>query len=66
MKRRVSESLLDDCPGVSSSRKAALLRKFGSVSRIRRTPATEIASIPGIGPKLAESIINFLRERAEK
>ena len=63
MKRRIAESLLDDCPGVSATRKQALLQKFGSVARLRRTPAREIASIPGIGPRLAEQIAEFLRQR---
>ena len=64
MKRRIAESLLDDCPGVSASRKQALLRKFGSVARIRRASAEQIAAVPGIGAKLAEGIVRFLGERA--
>ena len=63
MKRRIAESLLDDCPGVSATRKQALLQKFGSVARLRRVPAQEIAAIPGIGPRLAEQIVEFLRQR---
>ena len=63
MKRRVSESLLDECPGVSESRKQTLLRHFGSVARIRRAVTAEIASLPGIGSSLAKAISNFLRER---
>ena len=60
MKRRVAESLLDDCPGVSQTRKQALLRKFGSVTRIRAASAEEIAKVEGVGPKLAEQIREFL------
>jgi excinuclease ABC subunit C len=60
MKRRVRESLLDDCPGVSARRKAALLRRFGSVARLRKASAEEIASVEGIGPALAEGIRRFL------
>ena len=64
MKRRIAESILDDCPGVSAARKQALLERFGSVARLRRTPVEQIASIPGIGPRLAEQIAAFLKERA--
>ena len=64
MKRRIAESTLDDCPGVSEARKQALLRKFGSVARLRRTSAEAIAEVPGIGAKLAETIAQFLKERA--
>ena len=63
MKRRISESILDDCPGVSDSRKQALLRKFGSVARLRRTSTEAMAKVPGIGAKLAETIAQFLKER---
>ena len=63
MKRRVSESLLDECPGVSESRKQTLLRHFGSVARIRRAATAEIAALSGISPSLAKAISNFLRER---
>ncbi len=63
MKRRIAESTLDDCPGVSESRKQALLRKFGSVARIRRASADEIAKVPGIGARLSETVVQFLKER---
>ncbi len=64
MKRRIAESLLDDCPGVSQNRKQALLRRFGSVARLRRTPVEEIAETPGISTKLAEQIADFLAKRS--
>jgi excinuclease ABC subunit C len=64
MKRRIAESILDDCPGVSESRKQALLRRFGSVARIRRATVEDIAGVTGIGPRLAGTIAVFLKERA--
>ncbi len=63
MKKRIAESILDDCRGVSQARKQALLRHFGSVDRLRKATAEEIATVEGIGPKLAQSILDFLRER---
>jgi len=65
MKRRIAESLLDDCPGVSQHRKQLLLQSFGSVARLRRASPDEIASTSGIGRKLAEQIAQFLAERRE-
>jgi excinuclease ABC subunit C len=59
MKQRVSESLLDDCPGVSENRKKLLLRHFGSIEKLRLATAEEISAIEGIGPKLAETIVEF-------
>jgi excinuclease ABC subunit C len=64
MKRRIAESLLDDCPGVSQHRKQLLLKEFGSVARLRRATVDEIASTEGIGRKLAEQVVQFLADRA--
>jgi excinuclease ABC subunit C len=63
-RRRMRESLLDDCPGMSPNRKQRLLRKFGSVTRIRDATAEEIATLPGISVKSARAMLDFLnRER---
>jgi excinuclease ABC subunit C len=62
MKKRVGESILDDCPGVSQNRKNLLLRRFGSVNRLRRATVEEIASTEGIGRKLAEEVHQFLQK----
>jgi excinuclease ABC subunit C len=61
MKKRIGESILDDCPGVSQNRKNLLLRKFGSVNRLRKATADEIAATEGIGRKLAEDVHRFLQ-----
>ncbi|MEO0416403.1 MAG: excinuclease ABC subunit UvrC, partial [Verrucomicrobiota bacterium] len=61
MKRRVEESILDDCPGISRGRKERLLEKFGSVTRMRRAEAEDIASVKGIPIGLAEEIVHFLK-----
>ncbi len=62
MKKRIEESILDDCPGVSQNRKNLLLRRFGSVSRLRKASVEEIASTEGIGRKLAEEVHRFLQQ----
>ena len=63
LRRRVEESILDDCPGVSQTRKANILRVFQSVARLRRATVEEVAKVPGIGKGLAEEIVRFLKER---
>jgi excinuclease ABC subunit C len=62
LKKRVEESILDDCPGVSQNRKNLLLRKFGSVNRLRKASVEEIAATDGIGRKLAEEVHRFLQQ----
>jgi excinuclease ABC subunit C len=63
LKRRVSESVLDDCPGVSRLRKEQLLQRFGSVARLRKASVEEIAAVPGVGGRLAQQVFDFLNER---
>ncbi|MGH8101708.1 MAG: excinuclease ABC subunit UvrC [Chthoniobacterales bacterium] len=63
MKKRIGESVLDDCPGISENRKNVLLRKFGSVNRLRKASVDQIAATEGIGRKLAEEVHQFLQRR---
>jgi len=60
LKRRISESRLDDIPGVSEARKKALLSKFGSVERIRRAKPEALVKVTGISPRLATEILTAL------
>ena len=60
MKRRGSESVLDDIPGVSSARKQALLRVFGSVERLRKAEIEDMAKVSGVGARLAREIKDAL------
>jgi excinuclease ABC subunit C len=61
MKKRIEESILDDCPGVSQNRKSLLLQRFGSVNRLRKASVEEIAATEGVGRKLAEEVHLFLQ-----
>lgn len=59
--QRIRESILDDVPGIGAKRKAGLLAHFGSVERLRRATAGEIATAPNVGPKMAAWIFAALR-----
>ncbi len=61
--RRISESVLDEFPGMGDSRKKALLRKFGSLQRLRLASAGDIASVPGFGERMAADLKAFLAAR---
>ncbi len=56
--------MLDDIPGVSESRKKALLAAFGSVDRIKKANADDIAAVAGIGPRLGEQIAEYFSRGA--
>jgi excinuclease ABC subunit C len=57
-------SALDGVPGLGPARRRALLKKFGSVRALSAAPAEEIATVQGIGPRLAETIVTALRSPA--
>lgn len=63
LNRRVKESILDDCPGISENRKAVLLRAFGSIARLAKATPEQIAEVPGIGKGLAEEVSRYLKEK---
>jgi excinuclease ABC subunit C len=59
-------SALDSVPGLGPARRAALLKAFGSVKAVSAATPEEIASaVPGIGPKLAETVVAALRSPAQ-
>ena len=43
--RRMVDSILDGVPGIGPERKKALVRKFGSVKRMREASVEELASV---------------------
>jgi excinuclease ABC subunit C len=61
--RKISESMLDEFPGIGGQRKAALLKRFGSVHRLRRATIEEIAEVSGFGGETAARLKAFLEAR---
>jgi excinuclease ABC subunit C len=64
--KKISESILDEFPGIGQQRKAALLKKFGSVQRLRIATVQDIAAVPGFGGKAAGELKAFLEARPSK
>ncbi len=56
LRKRISESALDDVLGISAAKKKLLLKTFGSVRRLRQASIEEIALTKGISLKLAQTI----------
>jgi len=65
--KRALKSELDDIPGIGAKRKRELIKRFGSVVRLRAATVEEIAAVPGINRKLAEGLKERLGgERAKE
>jgi excinuclease ABC subunit C len=61
--KKISESVLDEFPGIGERRKQALLKKFGSVQRLKMASLEQLAAVPGFGGKAAEELKRFLAAR---
>jgi excinuclease ABC subunit C len=62
--KRALRSPLDDIPGVGPARKQALLKRFGSLTKLRAASVEELAATKGVGPALADTIHERLHEPA--
>lgn len=61
-RRRTLHSRLSEIEGVGPRRETDLLRRFGSVTAIRRSTVDELTEVPGIGRTTAERILRELSE----
>jgi excinuclease ABC subunit C len=52
-------SILEELPGIGPGKRRALLRALGSLRAVRAASAEELASVPGISPRDAETIRRF-------
>jgi excinuclease ABC subunit C len=58
--KSMTESALDDVPGLGAVRRKALLRHFGSLRKLRAASPEEIAEVPGVGLRTARSVARAL------
>jgi excinuclease ABC subunit C len=65
-RKRDIATQLAEIPGLGPSRVAGLLKHFGSVKRLRQADLDEIASIRGIGPRLAAAVVARLGAPADE
>jgi excinuclease ABC subunit C len=65
LRRERLRSELEEIPGVGPKLRQALLRKLGSVARLREAGFEELLAVNGVGPKLARRIHAFLHPNAQ-
>jgi excinuclease ABC subunit C len=58
--RSMTASELDAVPGVGPARRAALLKHFGSLRKLKAAGVDEIAALPGFGPRTAAAVLAAL------
>lgn len=58
--RRMTRSALDNVRGLGPTRRAQLVKAFGSVAKVREAGVEGIAELPGFGLTLAEAVMQAL------
>ncbi len=53
------KSILEELPGIGPGKRRALLRHLGSLRAVRSASKSELASVPGVGTRDAETIWRF-------
>ena len=56
---RMRRSRLDEIPGLGHHRQKQLLATFRSIDYLREASPAQIATVPGIGPRLAQQIYDY-------
>lgn len=59
--KKMTQSILDDIPGIGTKRKKALLSHFLSVDNIKKASFEEILSVEGMNQNSAENVYNFFK-----
>ena len=59
-----TSSQLDEVPGLGPARRGALLKRFGSVRKLRAASVTDIAAVPGFGLRTAQAVYEALHAEA--
>ena len=62
MRKRVRESRLDACPGMTARRKQLLLARFHSIDKLRRLTPEQLAEVPGISRPWALQFCTWLAQ----
>ncbi|MHB8844810.1 MAG: excinuclease ABC subunit UvrC [Nitrospirota bacterium] len=61
--KKAVRSELDDIPGIGEARRKALLRHFGSLTKVRESSVEDLANVKGMNKKTAEEIVRFFRAK---
>ena len=59
--KEMTKSVLDEIEGIGDKKKELLLKKFGSVEKIKNAKIEELTKIKGINEKIARKIIENLK-----
>ena len=59
-------SILDDIEGIGPTRRKALMKHFKAIEDIKSASVEELAQVPGMNMRAAESVVNFFSKKSDK
>ena len=59
------KSMLDDIPGIGSTRRINLIRHFETITAIKEASVDELAKAPGMNIKAAQAVYDFFHKNTE-
>ena len=59
------KSMLDDIPGIGSTRRINLIRHFETITAIKEASVDELAKAPGMNTKAAQAVYDFFHKNTE-
>ena len=60
------QSILDEIPGIGESRKEKLLQVFGNMEAIRQARPYELAAVPGMNQKVAQTVYQYFHQERQR
>ncbi len=64
--KSMSKSVLDDAPGIGTRRKESLLKRFGSIEKIKEADMDSLSSVDGMTKKSAQQLKDYFKELDSK
>ena len=55
-------SILDDIPGIGTTRRRALMKYFKGIEEVRNASFEELLNVPGMNSKAAENVVQFFKK----
>lgn len=64
--KKITESSLDNIPGIGQNRKKYILKELGSIDKVKEASIDQLANIKSMNKKVAENIYNYYHNEEMK
>ena len=64
--KKITESSLDNIPGIGQNRKKYILKELGSIDKVKEASIDQLANIKSMNKKVAENVYNYYHNEEMK